>query len=338
MIAVCGISLATVSATPRAATPRSSDPPQTPPVPPASANEVLSVPHFRIEHWGDTRQAALLAVQLEDVLAAHRRFVRELGLPNSRLSDRLHVRYLPTWQAYQQLVQGAQLTKHGGLGHFDPSDGHIVLYAIATHPELVELRRALADAERPDEYHALQSRLQAREILLQRSIIRHETAHLLQAELGIFPSFDDMPRWLVEGLATLFETLEFPAHHAPQPINTLRRHELIKLHGDDPDLPARLRRLILEKECWREGSDYALAWAICHHLYADRPRALGRLLQHIAEAGGLPDDEHLRRRLLERLLGPFDDDWAHAVLASVGMATASQPTTHPTTQPPTADG
>jgi hypothetical protein len=166
---------------------------------------------------------------------------------------------------------------------------------------------------------------------INRSVVQHEVTHQVFFNAGVHVRGAANPKWLVEGLACLFETP--PDHNSTGSgvfaINQLRLQDFRgAVRGERPassrlvadDFAEAIRagrftrpeRLISRSEVFQERGDpgaahYAMAWSLAHYLQRERPAALAAYIKDVATrpigSTLTPDDE---LKLFVKHFGPLD--------------------------------
>jgi len=272
--------------------------------------------HFVVLHTARDDVADALLGRLEVVYRAHARFARELKLPARRPRYKLQVVLFGQCAEFARYARSLAGQAADSLGFYDYQDNRSVFFDLDTHPDVARLR-ALAQqsdaARRPESSR----RLDVRRAALARSIVQHEAAHHIQASLGLVPATGNAPRWLVEGLAMLFEVPLDDAGRPRGPINGYRLFEFRKLYGGGSDTLADLPRLLSDDQAWCGGECYPLAWAVTRYLYDRQRAAFAALLRKVASGEELPAGVAERRALLQELFGPMDAAWLERFHAEV---------------------
>lgn len=284
------------------------------------AGEVHETPHFLIVHNTDAAHVHDTAALLEQTYAANWRLARDLGVEPTPPNGRLPVLLLRTYQAYADLC-AARDWHTGSAGLYVREHNFIALYDIDTLPAIVAHHQlnATADPNDPDE----QARRALAEQLLRhlRGAAAHEAAHIVQFNIGLFDRDIDVPAWLVEGLATPFETWTPGDGH---PLDTLQLPPTadppVALASDEETLAA-LRRLVTGRDEWRDAEQVLLSAALVHGLWQERRDGLRRLMAAWRQQGG-PDDPVAA---FEHHCGPLDDRLAAPIRRAVRTARANAP-------------
>jgi hypothetical protein len=116
--------------------------------------------------------------------------------------------------------------------------------------------------------------------------IIHEATHQTAFNTGLHSRFGEMPRWLVEGLGTMFEASgvwDSTHHHArPDRYNRGRLEQFRRLLGDRPS--DSLAEFVSSDRLFQTDVDraYAEAWALSFYLVETRPKKYAQLLTRTA--------------------------------------------------------
>lgn len=273
-------------------------------------------PHFIVVYTSDTRLADELRERLEAVYQAHLRLSQKLGVPLRRPAYKLEVYLFASHQEFMGLAADRAKLPEKELGFYDPASNRCFFFDLSTYPPLAALQAEVEQTD-PAPRSRLLSRLQRRREALLSSVVQHEAAHQIQFNLGLIPSFQDVPTWLAEGLAMLFEPTFDSAGQPREPTNAYRLYEFKKLYGSTTRTPPDLGRFLIDEQAWCGGPCYPLAWAVTAYLQQEHPDGLAALLRSLATGGRFPVDPSGRRALLEEWFGPIDQRWIERFYATI---------------------
>lgn len=268
----------------------------------------LDTDHFVLVCTAGEPLAREYAARLEAVYRAHVRVAEDLGLPARPPRHKLEIYFLGTHSEFETQRAAIAAVPADALGFYDPHTNRCTFFDLETAPALAAVRASVERAP-PEERPRLKARLEHRRSLLALSIVQHESAHQVQANLGLLPQSECVPTWLREGLAMLFEVPCDGSLTPRAPVNGYRLHEFRKLYPTPAALPD-LRRLLSDDAAWCEGPCYPLAWAVTRFLWAQQPTALSALLRRCAAPAGWPASIAERAALLDNLVGPLDAAWS----------------------------
>jgi hypothetical protein len=164
---------------------------------------------------------------------------------------------------------------------------------------------------------------------INRTVIQHEAAHQVLFNAGVHVRGGANPKWIIEGLATMFETPPGQSGTGLSAINQYRlkdfRDGVAGGPGRKPLGPADFagaistkrfeppKRLVGDPRCFDERDErgvrvYALTWSLANYLQHRQPKKLAAYLQEIARrrpgAPVTPDEEVA---LFEKHFGDLDD-------------------------------
>lgn len=251
----------------------------------APAAAYVESPHFAlVTDTPDLANAVLDTLEL--VYAEHIRFLSRLHVPIRRPSAKLQ------WIIARRPPPPDVATTHAArvIAFFDPRTG----VSAALPPESIALAPAAprqdADARRA--------------IFL--AAIRHEAAHQIQWSIGLTADTDRAPLWLLEGLATLFESSPTVDRGGASP----ERSAGLTQRDPCATLPLHaLQTLLSDDNAWCGADCYASAAAVTATLHDRHPGAFATLLRRLAAGEPLPGDPHARLAAIEALFGPVDLAW-----------------------------
>jgi hypothetical protein len=182
---------------------------------------------------------------------------------------------------------------------------------------------------------------------INQTVIQHETAHQTLFNAGVHVRGASNPRWLVEGLACLFETPPGPPGSGFAVLNASRLHDFrVAVAGGETQKQITSRdylravvdgrilspsQLILKPGLLDARGDegtraYALAWALCHYLQRNQRE---QLAGYLAVVGSRHPGDHPRPEeelaLFEEHFGPIDEVFLRKFSAFILGLTARAP-------------
>lgn len=161
-------------------------------------------------------------------------------------------------------------------------------------------------------------------------VVQHEVAHQVLYNTGAHVRGAMNPRWLVEGLACIFETPPTSMGSGLGAINQARLKDFRRMVAGDGDSQSRAltssmyadavaqRRMTSLKELVRNGdlfnergdrgsAHYAVAWALVHYLQRMQGKALASYLREVGERQpGVDVSADEEMQLFEKHFGPID--------------------------------
>jgi hypothetical protein len=163
---------------------------------------------------------------------------------------------------YQHAAAGGTPLQPNTLGHYEPLTNRVYLYDVTTD----------TDADWSENAET----------------IIHEATHQTANNVGIHTRFTYPPRWLVEGLATMFEARGvWNAQYDRTQADRINAGRLRDFHHyvATRRQPGALVQLIASDRAFQSdsGGAYAEAWALSFYLAETQPRLYAQLLQKTAE-------------------------------------------------------
>jgi hypothetical protein len=230
----------------------------------------------------------------------------ELPAPRQRLTSvyfadrRDYVRFLKT-------VDAAPFVDTQGYYH--PSLKAVFAFDTRSGDELKTGRRAIANRKRDG---ASPSDLIRQSLLLDLQwrttdlgIAAHETIHLLTAETGLAPHFEDFPFWLHEGLATQFEVVRGGRWAGFGRVHDLRMPDWRMIRPLPRLVP------VVRDSGFGQGYRrdlYAEAWALVYYLRKTHPREFTGFLDLLRSPSAASAGSSRGERTLEAFRASFGTD------------------------------
>lgn len=245
-------------------------------------------PSFSIISDADSRLVARLARHAEDTRADVVSFAQRLNMTLKTPANKMTVVYFNQWADYSRYAQQAGFRVDENVpGFYDDQTNRCLMfnYANATvirqkrdellkaqkraieasHTDLSAPEKALLETKRR-RVRELERQIEALERLISMTVVRHEIAHQVMANVGLQPRGAAALRWLREGLAMQFETRDGSNRHRLEDFLAAADHEagqsLAFLVSDPKWIGPGARDL---------GARYATAWLLVHYLVHKRP-------------------------------------------------------------------
>jgi hypothetical protein len=148
------------------------------------------------------------------------------------------------------------------LGHYDPKTNRVSLYDLTSTGNGDWSRNA--------------------------TTIIHEATHQTAYNVGIHTRFAETPKWVVEGLATMFEARGvWDSRAYPSQADRINRERLDDFHqyAAPRHEPGRMAQMITSDDLFRTDprSAYAEAWALSFYLCETRPQLYAKYLAKTAD-------------------------------------------------------
>jgi hypothetical protein len=159
-------------------------------------------------------------------------------------------------------ASGSQI-QPGTLGHYDPLSNRVFLFDVTANESGIDWSENAAT-------------------------IIHEATHQSAHNVGIHTRFNGVPRWVVEGLATMFEAPGvWNARYDNSQSDRVNRGRLqsFRDYVAKRRQPGALSRLLTTDQAFRSDPDgaYAEAWALSFYLCETQPRLYSAYLAKTAE-------------------------------------------------------
>lgn len=335
-------------------------PTPSPPValPHADAFRTRDTEHFTI--WYDTGYDTLrpLTGRLEGTYDAVVRVGRRFGFPMNDPPRRLPIIVVDQYEDYASLAKSGSVDPRAALGFFDPNHNVAVFGNVLNSPSLAPVDQRIAQLQwrlgrdtgtgsagrsarekNRDALRELSSLVARRGTTVKqfnRLVIQHEGAHQILFALGVHAADADNPLWLVEGLATQFETAQTNPRGRLRRANQMRLADLrgsagvrrgVQRLSDEQYAHAfrqggliPLRDLIADFAAAIAPSDasvgYAQSWGLVFYLARERHEAFVKYLHGIsARAPGTRVRSEEELTIFEEAFGAVDDAFQRAWLS-----------------------
>jgi hypothetical protein len=158
---------------------------------------------------------------------------------------------------------GGTPMRPGTLGHYDPLSNRVFLFDVTANASGIDW------SENAD-------------------TIIHEATHQTAYNVGVHKRFTGAPRWLVEGLATMFEApgvWNARYDHAQADRVNRARLQAFRKYAATRRQPGAIAALLSSDQAFRSDADgaYAEAWALSFYLCETQPRQYATYLAKTAE-------------------------------------------------------
>ncbi len=293
---------------------------------PRDDNHVLLKPHFVFLFTSKRSDAMELASRLEAIWNWRVKYMGMMDVPVKRPEHKLEIYYFGThkeFEAYQVNTGGTP--SMGLLGFYSPKDNRSAFFEMSTWPPLAHYLELAKDTRIP-----FKERQFARNIITQyvefqnMEVVQHEAGHHIDFNIGLFPpdvsvdreTFDNLPRWFVEGTTMMFE---FPPTKAGASLGTVnhgRLEEFDKIYGRKVKerrlSPQQLKSFVLDNMIFMRGggATYSLGWSLVNYLYNKKREGLKKFYKIIAsrEPGTIVSTT-MREKEFEDCFGRVDEKW-----------------------------
>jgi hypothetical protein len=224
------------------------------------AFDVSTTRHYLVVHPNGERDQ--WANRFEDLYKRFTHYFRVRGFsPDEPPYPLVAVVFRDQAEYFRHAAKTGSPMRPGTLGHYDPTTNRVFLFD------------ATGDASGDWSQNA--------------DTIIHEAAHQTAFNVGIHRRFAAAPRWMVEGLATMFEARGVWDAHSDQSqsdrINAGRLRDF-RDYASKRRQPGALRQMLTSDNVFRTDpvSAYAEAWALSFYLCETQPRLYCAYLAKVA--------------------------------------------------------
>ncbi len=278
----------------------------------------LETAHFVFVYTSDRSLARELASRLESVYRWNVRLLDMLGIPYRQPKYKLEVFFFGEHEEYARYQNFLGTPDSvGTLGFYRPDNNRSAFFDMNTWPPTkVRLERAknpnIPYAERRKERNLVTRWNEHNNV----EVVQHEAAHHIHFNIGMFNvdafPVGALPRWTVEGLATMFEMPPSRVGASFGATNHVRLEQFRRFFGTRGQRLPNLTNFILDDWVFLSGGGtfYPLGWALTHYLWNSHREQYGEWVLWLytrADEGELSKDE--KQKKFEELFGEVDDDW-----------------------------
>ena len=222
--------------------------------------DISTTPHFVVVHpHGEWRE---WAERLESLYRSFTHYMNVRGLPTANPQTPLTAIVFRTQEDYyRHAAAGGTPLQPGTMGHYDPTNNRVYLFDAAE--------------KNGDASWATNA-----------ETIIHEATHQTAYNVGVHRRFAEQPRWLVEGLAMMFEARGvWDNASLRQQADRINAERLANFRESASKRPADwLVQLVASDQPFQRTplSAYAAAWTLTFYLCETRPQEYSRYLAIVA--------------------------------------------------------
>ncbi|MEX1042535.1 MAG: DUF1570 domain-containing protein [Pirellulaceae bacterium] len=224
--------------------------------------EVSGTGHYLVVHPAGQRQQ--WAERFEQLYRSFHQYFTARGIPTTQAEFPLVAVVMPNYASYREAAAEVGVRVSPGLvGFYSPRSNRVMMY------DMTSINPALEFSEES------------------MATLIHEATHQTAFNAGVHSRLAPQPKWLVEGLATMFEapgvwnSREFP-RQADRIVKTrLAEFQQYMQQGRQPNS---LADFVAEDTAYlrRPATAYGEGWALCFYLIETRPREFAKYLQKVA--------------------------------------------------------
>jgi hypothetical protein len=273
-------------------------------------------PHFVLVYTSDREKAQALGARLESVYQWNVKYMKMLDIPRIRMPKaKLEIFFFGTHEEYTAYQTLNGWRNMGAIGFYMRTNNRSAFFDMMTYPPYKQQLDRVKDKSVPAaERQRVRSRIEHEVAHENLEVVQHEAAHHIHFNLGIFPAQGDVPRWMTEGLATMFEVPPSDAGASFGAINHFRVYHFRNAFGDRGQNLPDMRQFILNDGVFQQLGfhGYSIGWALNHYLFREHNEAYAKWMQLLAKRD---DDWSLRletaekQEQFEEIFGEIDDEW-----------------------------
>ncbi len=265
--------------------------------------------HFVFIYTSERSQAQALAARLEKVYDWCVVYMEQLKIPRNQPDAKLEIFYFATYEEYNAYQTLNGFSEMNALGFYMPTKNRSAFYDMNTFPpvkaQLEAMKTMPLDQRRP-----LENRYKRWAEHTNLEVVQHEAAHHIHFNVGIYDRFADLPRWMVEGLATMFEVPPSSVGGSLGAINHSRLGEFRSFYGEKGErlTPDYVQSIALRDEGGYTA--YVMGWALIHYLRTRHTEEFSKWVCALADreqSSGL--SLTAQQQQFEDSFGVIDEKW-----------------------------
>ena len=316
--------------------------------------------HFVVAYDTPDETLRALISRLEATYDSVYRFCKINTIEVEQPTGRLHVLFFDDYEVYGQYAASARFDHRGSAGFYNQGNNVASFVNVLRLPELSRLNRKIEQSQgqierlkaaRPVNRRALKATqkdltrlVNERGRMVERTnrlAVQHETAHQVLFNAGVHVFGAQNPGWLVEGMATLFETPPSSSGAGMGATNQMRLEDFRRCLGagepsgrirpEDLEVAfasgrfVRLQELVGDAQLFSRRDDpnlihyYSEAWSLVCYLQRQKREQFAEYLRLLSRRK--PGEPTTARRELadfEGVFGPLDEQferrWAAFIL------------------------
>lgn len=269
--------------------------------------QVLQRDHFVLVYTSSRELASQLGSRLESVYTWAHKFMRMIDLPAQRPAYKLEIFFFSSNEEYVAYGNNVGGIPSWAAGFYMQSNNRSAFYDMNDQPGIAELFEQLKRAPYRQRQF-IQNRIKRECDFYNITVIQHEAAHHIHYNVGVFPKRAHTPRWLVEGLAQMFELPPGNMGGSLGATNYYRLEEFNQRWRRSRGSLVPTRQFISDDSQWNPGIHYPHGWAMVHFLWKKHREKFARYMKKIAN-----HEEDVQytvaqvQQEFEEIFGPADD-------------------------------
>ena len=272
--------------------------------------------HFILVYTSDKEQAQQLGSRLESVYKWAVKYMEMLDIPHTERPDaKLEIFFFGTHQEYDAYQRYNGWSSMGAIGFYMRTNNRSAFFDMMTYPPYRGIQERAKDPQTPPQERRRLTNTLKRLIEHENlEVVQHEAAHHIHFNIGIYPKGGDIPRWMSEGLATMFEVPPSGLGASLGATNHYRLFHFRRTFGDRGERLPPMRQFILNDGVFFQLGfhGYSIGWALNHYLYRTQREKYAEWMRLLAKR---PDDFTQRvetsekQEQFEDIFGEIDDEW-----------------------------
>lgn len=286
----------------------------------------LETDHFILVYTSDLSLARRLASRLEAVYRWNASLLKQLGLTYKQPEHKLEIYFFGKHEEYAryQNVLGDE-DRLGALGFYRPDLNRSAFFDMLTWPPIEQRAERANNPGTPfRDKQRINNETKKWIDWKNFEVVQHEAAHHIHFNIGVFAreafKSGGLPRWTVEGLATMFELPETVAGASLGGTNHMRVFEFRDGFGRDGARLPDMKDFLLDDAVFLRGGGqfYPLGWALTHFMWNKKRDAYGKWLHLLSELGDREEFSRTdRQQAFEDLFGKIDEKFQKDFLAYI---------------------
>lgn len=275
--------------------------------------KTLETDHFVFVYTSVTEMARKLAARLESVYEWNVRYAERLKIPIQRPRYKLEIYFFGTFDEYMAYQATNGMREPGAIGFYMPTVNRSAFFDMYTYYAYEGIQRALKDPKVPGDVKVRYKNFLDRTVEHENlEVVQHEAAHHIHFNLGIFTWVARPPRWMSEGLATMFEVPPSDFGSSFGATNHYRLMWFRRVWGERGERVDDMRTILFNDGWFFQYGFYAYAfgWAMNHYLYRTQPENYAKWMRFLAtREWGEEWDVADKQRVFEEIFGEVNDEW-----------------------------
>ena len=273
-----------------------------------SSAQVWETDHFVLVFTSGRDVARRLGSRLESVYSWCHKFMKIVGVQPVRPDYKLEIYFYNTHEEFQAYGNNQGGIPDWAAGFYIRGNNRSAFYDLNDEPGMADLLKRVNDPRthwRTKRFY--NNRLGRRNQFLNTTVVQHEAAHHIHFNVGVFPKRAQLPRFLTEGLAQMFE---LPPGKLGGGLGTTNHYRLAQLNNQyrrrhDAMIPTRLF-VVDDATGWPAA--YPQAWALTHYLWKkERPKFALYMQKMANREDDATQSGTERQQEFEDIFGPADE-------------------------------